>query len=285
MLLDCYSRPRFDRLIGTASVLVALSFARGALAQQTAPTAPEKTPSFEVVAIKLSDPDSHGQSWHGTYDRVTIQNYTLRHMIRVAYDLKSDTQVVGGPDWLDKQGFDIAAKLDDTDVARFHDVRWEERRHAINLMLQAMLAERFHLQVNLGERTSPVYALVVAKSGARLTALPAPKNDQEANSRNHSTSSGNGHLTAKAISMDSFADFLTGQPDTGDRIVMNRTGLTGDFDLTLNWAEDRGGGIPADAADPGLFTALQDQLGLELKPDKGPVPVVTILAVSKPEID
>lgn len=168
------------------------------------PSSPEKPPAFEVVAIKLTDPESHGQSWNGNYDRLTIKNYTLRHLIRVAYDLKSDAQVLGGPDWIGKQGFDISAKLEDADATGLHN--YLERKTAMNRMLQTMLAERFHLQVTPGERTMPVYALVVAKSGPKLTALPAPKDSDELKNRNHSMNSNNGHLTAGAISMDSFSD-------------------------------------------------------------------------------
>ncbi len=233
----------------------------------------------------MSKPDDPATSWHGTNDRITIENYSLRHLIRVAYGLKSDTQILEGPDALLKQKFDVAAKIEDADVARLKDTSYETRMKAVRLMLQSMLAGRFQLKVNLGERALPVYALVVSKSGAKLAALPAPKDKDEALHRDHSESSGNGHMVAKAISMDSFADFLTGQPDTGDRVVLNRTGLTGDFDLSLNWTQDRGGGIPSDAGDPGLFTALEEQLGLELRPDKGAIPVVTVMAASNPDLD
>lgn len=282
MLLNGCSSLRSYRRAVIASLLAPIFFTYSALAQQAAAASTEKPLAFEVVAVKLTDPDNHSQSWRGTYNRLTIQNYTLRHLIRIAYDLKSDSQVIGGPEWLDKQGFDIAAKLDDADVARLKDGQNQDRRDAINRMLQTTLTERFHLQVSPGEQTRPVYALLVAKSGAKLTALPAPKDPDE--HRNHSMNTNNGHLTATAISMDSFADYLTLQPET-DRIVVNRTGLGGDFDFKLNWTEDYGGGIPGDAADPGLFTALQDQLGLELKPDKGSVPTVTVLAASKPDLD
>ena len=245
----------------------------------------EKAAAFEVVAIKLSNPDNRGTSWRGTLDRITIENYTLRHLIRVAYGLKSDTQVLGGPDWLDKEHFDIAAKLEDADATRLKNVNYQVRSLAVQLMLQSLLAERFQLKVNSGERTLPVYLLVVGKSGVKLTALPTPNDSDDGRNRNHGTRTENGHLTATALTMDSFADFLTSQSDTGDRVVLNRTGLTGDFDFNLNWTEDRGGGIPADAAYPGLFTAVEEQLGLELKSDKGSVPVVVVISVSKPELD
>jgi uncharacterized protein (TIGR03435 family) len=300
MLLNACSIPPLKRpatgfhrqpnAVFCSAVLLAIVFsvllAFGAYAQP-APAASqgERPAAFEVVAVKLSNPDNRGTSWHGTLDRITIENYTLRHLIRVAYGLKSDTQVLGGPDWLDKQHFDIAAKLEDTDATRLKNVNYQVRSQAVQLMLQSLLAERFQLKVNPGERALPVYMLVVGKSGAKLTALPTPKDSDEARNRNHGTRTENGHLTATALSMDSFADYLTSQSDSGDRVVLNRTGLAGDFDFNLNWTEDRGGGIPADAAFPGLFTALEEQLGLELKSDKGSVPVVAVIAASKPVLD
>ncbi len=98
-------------------------------------------------------------------------------------------------------------------------------------------------------------------------------------------STGNGNLTAKAISMDKFADYLTEWTESGDRVVQNHTQLNGDFDFTLNWTQDRGSGIPAEAPLPGLFTAIQQQLGLILKPDKSAVTVVVIESASLPQLD
>ncbi len=240
---------------------------------------------FEVAALKLSAPDNRGTSWNGRSDRIAISNYTLRRLIRAAYNLKSDTQVLGGPDWLDKVHFDVSAKIDDTDVERFRGMTYEEHNHQIQLMLQAFLAERFQLKVEEGKQTLPVYLLVVRKSGPRLTESSTAKDAIDAKNRNHSTNTHNGHLIAKAISMDSFADYLTSLPDTGDRVVLNRTGLGGEFDFTLNWAEDFGGGIPSDASLPGLFTALPEQLGLALKSGESLIPVVEIQAASKPPLD
>jgi len=240
---------------------------------------------FEVVAVKRSSPDSRGRSSNFTNDRVTIRNYSLRDLIEIAYNLKSDSQLLNGPGWIEKQHFDISAKIEDADVQPLKNLNFESRNRAVESMLQAMLVERFHLKVTEDKRNLPIYVLVVAKSGAKLTALPVPSDAAQLKNRNHSTNTSNGHLVAKAISMDWFADYLTSLPDIGDRIVRNQTALGGEFDFTLNWTEDRGGGIPGDAALPGIFTALQEQMGLELKPDKGPVPVIIVDAVSEPDPD
>lgn len=249
-------------------------------AQQATPVAatPAKLPAFEVASIKLSRPDDNGHNWHGTADRISIENYTLQRLIRSAYGLKSDMQIIGGPDWIGKQAFDIQAKIDEADVARMHNMSPEDRQKARNQMLQSLLADRFQLKVRLDHRDMPVYALVQTKSGAKLTlAAPAAKN--------HGINVDNGHMTASALSMDGLADDLTYESEVGDRVVLNRTGLTGEYDFKLNWTEDSGTGVPPDSEFPGLFTALQDQLGLKLESQKGAVPVVIVDAATKPLID
>jgi len=259
-----------------ACLLLGLPGATYVRAQQ-APVEP-KLPAFEVAAIKLSRPDDNNHGWHGTRDRISIENYTLRRLIRSAYGLKSDTQVIGGPDWSDKQAYDISAKIEDAEVARMSSMASPERLKERNQMLQALLADRFQLKVRQEERVMPVYALVQAKGGAKLT--PAVAADQS-----HGSSSDNGRMTATALSMDSFADSLEYFSETGDRVVLNRTGLAGEYDFKLNWTEDPGGGVPPDSEFPGLFTALEEQLGLKLESQKGPVPVVIIESAVKPVID
>jgi uncharacterized protein (TIGR03435 family) len=146
------------------------------------------------------------------------------------------------------------------------------------------------------ERIMPVYALTVSKSGAKLSPSP-PQHD------NHNLSINNGQpdasismgnmtlrtdtvqMIAAGVSMDSLADALTRQRETSDRIVVNRTGLTGDYDFKMIWTTDRGEGAAADSPYPGLFTALQDQLGLKLESQKGSVEVIAIRSATEPVID
>ena len=260
--------------------LVGLSFALAPLrAQQPIndALAAEKLPSFEVASIKPSDPDDRGLKLRTSADRVTIENFTLKELIAYAYDLKSDSQVLSGPDWLDKKHFDIAAKVDDIELAKLKTMRGNEIRNEWRQMMQSLVIDRFALKVRLDRRAIPVFALVVVKSGQKLTPAKAKET--------YSLSARNSHLSATAVSMAHFADFLTGQDETNDRVVVDRTGLTGDFDFKLDWAPDNGNGIPPDAQLPGLLTALHDQLGLQLKPDKAAVDVVVVESVKEPEVD
>ena len=235
---------------------------------------------FEVAAIKPSKPDDQNHNWSGSTDRILIENYTLRRLIRSAYGLKSDSQILGGPDWIDKQSFDINAKIDDAEIAKMQKMDRMERQRERNRMLQSLLVERFALKARLDHRNMPVYALVVAKSGPKLTPT-----SQETAAKGHNISTNNGRMTASAISMDAFADDLAYQSETGGRMVLNRTGLTGEFDFKLDWSEDHGESVPADSAFAGLFTALQEQLGLKLQSEKGDVEVVVVESAIKPAFD
>ena len=253
-------------------------------------------PSFEVAAVKPGDPDKSGQDFDIDDERVSLQNYTLRDLVRIAYGLKMDQQIEGGAKWTDTQRFDISAKIDDAEYARLRTQRGPEYSREFNRMLQSLLAERFQLRVTPKERIMPVYELVVANSGAKLT--PSPPQHRGSSMSTH-IGGGDGlesstgatprndvaRLTAKGISMDSFADTLTGQRETGDRIVINRTNLAGDYDFNMVWASDRGDGVAADSTYPGLFTALQDQLGLKLETGKGPVAVIVIDSAAQPATD
>jgi uncharacterized protein (TIGR03435 family) len=263
------------------ALLLAIVNVRGASAQTKPPVAAAgETPHFEVAAIRPSKPDSRGQNWSGSTDRLVIENYTLRRLIRSAYGLKSDSQILGGPDWLDKQCFDINAKIDDAEIAKMAKMDRVARQRERNQMVQSLLAERFMLKAHLDHRTMPVYALVVVKSGAKLT----PTSAATAAKGNNITTR-NGRMTSSAISMDSFADDLDYRPETGGRMVLNRTGLIGEYDFKLNWAQDNGDGTTADPALPGLFTALQEQLGLKLRPENGSVEVVVVESAIKPTFD
>jgi uncharacterized protein (TIGR03435 family) len=254
--------------------------------QATAATVIEPKPSFEVVSIKPSRPDDQDRNWDSQGDIVSIENYTLRRLIRTAYGLKSDSQVLGGPDWIASRGFDIQAKFGDAEMAKMQKMSNRERYREARLALQTLLADRFQLGVRPETRSIPVYALVVAKTGAKL-ALSAPQVDEDGKPKadqNHSLHGGSGHLTAKAIAMTGFADWFTNLPEC-DRVVVDRTGLAGEYDFKLDWTEDSGQGVAPDAPLPGLFTALREQLGLELKPDKAPIDVVIVESASKPALE
>jgi uncharacterized protein (TIGR03435 family) len=261
-------------------------FSRVRAQQAPAVTSAEPAPSFEVASIKPTRPGDGHYSWDSGIDRLSIENYTLRRLIRTAYGLKSDSQVLGGPDWIGKQAFDLEAKFGDAEIERLQKMTGHERFRETQLALRTLLADRFQLQIRPDKRNIPVYALVVTKTGAKLTqaAVQLDGDGKPKAEQNHSLQNSNGHMTAIAMSMGGLADWFVYAPEC-DRVVVDRTGLTGEYDFKLNWAQDNGQGIPPDAPLPGIFTALREQLGLELKPDKATVDVMMVDTAMEPELD
>lgn len=233
---------------------------------------------FEVAAIKPSRPGDGDHKWYDSRGRLTIENFTLREIIRVAYGLKSDSQVVGGPKWIGSAHFDIVAKADDAETLKMRKMSRKVWVSARKLMLQSLLADRFKLNVSRSVRRLPAFALVVARSGIKFKASPASAKGYELSVRNS-------QMIATATPMAVLARYLAAQPEIGDRVVEDRTGLTGEYDFKMNWTPDRGDGTPPDARYPGLFTALKEQLGLELEPEKSPVEVIIVNSASEPALD
>ena len=202
---------------------------------------------FEVAAVK---PNTSG-SGHSTteVDGNTLQmsNRTLQQIIMWAYDLSADQ--IAGPPWLETEHFDIVAKTASGSPEP--------------VMMQALLADRFKLAAHTDTRESPVYALVVAKNGPKMKKA-APGDDD--------MNSSSGHAIAHSVTMDHLAAFLS-RPRMGlGRPVVDKTGLAGVFDFTLNWMPD---GI-ADSAAPPIFIALREQLGLDLRPQKAPIEILIV---------
>lgn len=239
------------------------------------------TPStFEVASIKPSRPGRWGNDLDESGDRLTVQNFTLKRLIREAYGLKSDSQIIGGPEWIDDQRFDIVAKVDEAGAARIAKMTDDQSNKEWAVMLQSLLADRFQLKVDRGDRTLPVFALVVAHSGPKMK--PAPPAGTSSQSGDAGIDIYWGELKARSASMDAFADSLTSLRDLNSRVVVNRTGLSGNYDFQLAWARDRGDGASTDSPYPGIFTALEEQLGLKLKSERATVDVVIVESATKP---
>ena len=257
-------------------------------AQQAAPT-----PSFEVASVKANTSGRILTTVDPQPGRLTITNIRLRVLIQNAYQLQG-AQIVGGPDWNADARFDIVAKLADDPAGG---------RPAYFLMLQSLLAERFKLMVHTEERDLPIYALTTAnkdgKLGAKLqrsaidcTAVAARPPAPPPSNTDHpfcAMRTAPGSLTAGAIPLSQFVRAL--QPLV-QRVVVDRTGLEGNFDIDLTWAPEqppRGqtspnapASPPIDPNGPSIFTAVQEELGLKLEAARGPVDVLVIDHVDHP---
>jgi uncharacterized protein (TIGR03435 family) len=137
-------------------------------------------------------------------------------------------------------------------------------------MLLPLLIDRFQLKTHFDVKNLPVYELVVARGGAKLklSADQTPSGGN-INTRTYGTVV---KVTARKAPMDSVAKALSGSVD---RTVINKTGLTGNFDLDLQWSKDDNTDLGADAP-PTIYTAIEEQLGLKLEPAKGPVETLVV---------
>jgi bla regulator protein BlaR1 len=209
--------------------------------------------------------------------RVSMKNVTLRLLIEMAWDLR-DHQFIGAQGWLDTEHFDILAKPE-TEIPRTPEGRELQQR-----MIQTLVAERFGLVFHRETKEMPVYALVPAKNGPKL-ATSAP--DTQASSLMN-----RGKLECKRTKTSVLAKMLA---STLGRSVVDQTGLTGDYDFTMEWVPDMGEsmgpkglpeGPPKEAPQapdgPSLFTAIQEQLGLKLESQKGPVEMFVIDRAARP---
>ena len=278
---------------GTPSILGQGSAALSGAAPLAA-TTDIKLPAFDVVSIKPNKSDSGMIRVMYKPDGYSATNISLKMLILGAYGLKED-QLSGLPIWADSARFDIDAKVAGADVAELQKLKNDQRR----LLLLPLLADRFKLTVHDETKILPVYELVVAKNGSKLK--EATPGDAYANGVKGPDGGGRvgmmtmrpGQLTAQAVPVTSLVNILSQQLH---RTVMDKTELTGKYDIALQWTQDDGSNPmfketddsqqrvepPPDASGPSIFTAVQEQLGLRLQSSKGPVQVVVIDHVEMP---
>lgn len=223
---------------------------------------------FDVASIKPNQSGSRSVMMRTSHGRLTATNVTVRMLIRSGFHVR-DSQISGGPDWLDTEKYDVVAKTERTDIS--DDMLW--------LSLQPLLAERFKLRFHREVKQLPAYSLVVAKSGPKLKNHAG---DDQPMMR-ISAGSGKAKMEATKTSMAKFADSLAGHID---RPILDNTKLPGEYDFKLEWAQDHPGESSPSMLDslreeigltgPTIFTAVQEQLGLKLQPVKGPVEIIVV---------
>lgn len=221
---------------------------------------------FEVASIKPNTSMGNNMSINRSPGGgLTCTNVTLRMMITFAYDIR-DHQLTGGPGWMDSDRYDIVAKAPHVENAPPEPKGFSmEEFRVIRERMQALLADRFQLKFHTETRELPVYALVVAKNGPHL----------ELSKSDHMGITGqSGILKCKKITMQDFA--MRALADRLGRTVLDKTGLTGEYDFEIKYTEDRGAASAAGVSGPDFLTAMQEQLGLKLEQQKGPVQVIVV---------
>jgi uncharacterized protein (TIGR03435 family) len=260
-------------------------------AQERIPAGPAPDgPIFEVASIKRvtgeRDRASVGSQPGG---RFVLSNMAIAPLIRSAYDSDS-SEIVGAPEWVMSDRYDVTAKAEG-DVPR----------DQMTLMLRALLAERFNLAVHYETQERPVYALVLARDDGRLgpdirksdldcdairaarkasptAAVQRAANDAPACGMSMQAAT----FTTVRIGGQPIANFAGSLSGSAGRVVVDRTGLTGNYEITLRYSDRPS----ADAdAPPTIFTALPEQLGLKLEPATAPLRILVLDHIDRPTED
>jgi len=243
------------------------------------PMALDADPGLDVATIKPSQPGAQGKGFgfRGTHFRTF--NTNVNDLIAVAYGVHAK-QIVGAPDWLGTDLFDIDG---------VPDVPGRPNIKQMGLILQKLLADRFALKFHHEQRELSVYAIEVGAGGPKMKVTKAGPNDQQGFGFR-----GLGDLIVANMTMKEFATWM--QSSVMDKPVVDQTGLTDRYDFTLKWTPDdsqfaqfRGAVAPQPPpagdnpnAPPSLYTAMQEQLGLKFSATKAMDDVIVIDHIEKP---
>ncbi len=242
---------------------------------QLAPTPPASLPSFEVASIKPNPgPWNVLLGYSSSGPRLTLEAYTVADLIGEAYSLKN-YQVALAESRARPVVYDTYYNI----VARAEG-DGTPTKGEFRQMLQRLLEERFNLKSHREMKELPVYALIVGKNGPKFKESSP---DAGVISK-HGVNGRNQTITLAKATMGSLADDIRG--DFGiDRPILDKTGLTGTYDIKLEATPEFRINRGSTSDTISVFTAVREQLGLKLEPEKGPVEVLVIDHVERPSED
>ena len=236
---------------------------------------------FEVAKITPTAPDWRG----GAYFRMQgghlfiVKNYSVQILVAMAWNVPTRL-VSGGPAWSTTDRYDIAA----TTPGSIQPDRDEQLS-----MLRALLADRFKLTFHREAKTMPIYELMVANGGPKIKSSDGPPPDGRPALIFTLFPERRARLPVRDATMAEFASLLP--HGAVDRPVLDKTGIAGRYDFVLDWAPDESDfdgmmrtrlPLADDSAEPGLFEAIQQQLGLKLVPTRGPIETIVLDHVDRP---
>lgn len=233
----------------------------------TAPS-PQQTPAYEVATIKPPGPNDYAMP--------------LRVYIQDAFGIPGNSiGWVIGPSWINSAKYVIHGKPPDSIRDAMQTMTPTQRGNETHLMMQSLLADRFKLKAHFETREMPVYQLTVAKGGPKLKENPDTGKGMAAVNPSM--------IRGKDVPIHVLPGMLESVPDIGGRVVVDKTGLSGNYDFLLKWtpmeptAPPSGSSAPSpDAEGASLFTAIEEQLGLKLIPTKEPGQVLVIDHIERP---
>jgi uncharacterized protein (TIGR03435 family) len=294
--------PKFkiSAILVLAAPIIAGALCASAVHTQSAAT---PLPCFEVVSIK---PDPVSAHYIGTHIDMGLvgttyvaTGVTAKDLILFAYGIE-DFQLSGGPAWINADKYAIDAKIDDASFAAWQKLPADRRTGELfELMFHSLLADRFQLKVSHHSKELPVFALLVAKNGPKLSPAQiapatsdgaAPKTTQVRPGSHVSSENGSLLIAVETqVPLSTSAKVLSRQPEFGGRQVLDETGLAGNYTFTLRWTRQvtsanngQADGSAADSSAASIWTAVQEQLGLKLKSSKAPVDTIIIDHIEKP---
>lgn len=251
------------------AVLLTIAFtarAQDHSAEALKPMAKDANPAFDVATIRPSDPNDRNEGFHLNGRHVAIENQTVISLIQFAYAIH-ESQIVDAPKWFSERPWDIDG-VPDTEGAP--DVKQYQ------VMVQKLLTTRFGLQMHRDMRELSRYSLTVAKGGPKLA---KSKSDPDASMDENGW--GNGSQRYMQFTNSNMDDLTLCLQDSADKPIINQTNLSGRYDFLLRWTPNEARTTEPNAA-PGLFTAIQEELGLKLEVTRGPTDVFVIDAATKP---
>jgi bla regulator protein BlaR1 len=289
--------------VGILAVAIPLAFgllhAAQVRAQSPLPETGKTGPAFESAAvtpnktgdpmpgltIKMPEPKVKGMPMRAVQfrsDRFMATNMTLQELIQLAYQIQQ-AQILGGEVWFRSDRYDVDAKISAAELEKLHQLNTPQASLERHGMIQALLADRFKLALHRETRQLPVYALVVGPAGPKMQI--AKPGDTYPNGIKYPTgkaivpgllSPKDGELVGQGIPIAHLVESLA---DKLERPLLDKTGLTGNYDFTLDWHPDYSSATPHAS----IFAAVEQQLGLTLEPQEDPVEVLVIEHAENPQ--
>jgi len=281
-------------------VQVGLPAQTSAAASGSAPkadTSSTSLPAFEVVSIKPNKSDSMMSRIMMTPDGISVTGMPLHMLLREALGV-SDNQLVGEPGWVSSDRFDIEGKVAAEDAPKLKTLTPQQRW----TMFLPIFVDRFGLKFHHETKDLTQFVLVIAKGGPKLQEAKEGDTYENGMKTPDGRTAGAGmmrmspgEVTGQAVPLDQLLRYLSFQFHS---TVINKTGLTGRYDIHLKWAPDETSGpmfkspdgaqpgsdnsAPPAPTGPSIFTALQEQLGLKIESQKQPADVIVIDHIETP---
>ncbi len=253
-------------------------------------------PSFSVAGIRPSNPnDTDPPHVTNTADSYRAERISLKDVLAYAFALGYEGELVNAPTWVTQSHYNIEAKLDNDQMSSLRKLSPNDRDEQMRLMMQSVLADRFHLTYHFELRRLPVYELEVAKTGLKCHADPsappaiadptrprfrwytAPAPPPPARDAPPQTVQPTLKVRTRGWPFWLLVSWIGHQPELNGRPVLDKTGIETPYDCQMTWSHD--GSVENGEF---FFSALQNQIGLKLQPAKDPTEVLVIDAIERP---